>query len=691
MAINRQEEEEIRNKRAKKWEKRFRKNERKAEQAIKCAMVTMPTNDIEKEIKADKNHEFQQEILAAVKVALKQKNHENPTCEYINSIIKDKLGVIRLGNDENALIMNARLNVGTKMEPNYIVLKCLLDTGATTSFLDTKKLEKHTQWLDKKRAKCNLALELANGSMDAIQNQFKGVVLTEKDTGKVIRMHKLYEMKLPKHIDVILGMDWHRQFKPKINWENNTWDYKIKDEEPGFFHPKESIPEIKEITPTSSKISWKQMKRIMRKTPELVQLVHVKDNSHNKVTEGRRLANATLTKKRLEAILQKHEKGETEAPKEKERDAGVRKLFLDQKETGYQCIDEVLLKSEKRFVMELTPEIISDMTVADDRTNFPNMSHKIDIRADAAKIPNRPYYRMSYEEQQECKRQIEKYLDSGMIRPSQSPYGSAVLFAPKKNGKLRFCVDYRPLNDITIKNAVQPPDTEDCLSQLSGANIFSTLDLAAGYHQLLIREEDKYKTAFNTKYGHYEWNVMCFGLTNAPATFVQALNSIFSGEAYRLNGNENLIKNYDPDQLKERKKNMLDDYICIYIDDIIIFSKTPEEHAKHIEEVMTRLTDFNFFVQSPKSFIAEESVEYLGHKVSRKGIQAMDDKVKIIKEWQEPKNVGDVRQFLGLCGYYRKFIQGYAATAKPLTDLTRKEKSDKNGNFIEGCYTKECH
>ena len=143
-----------------------------------------------------------------------------------------------------------------------------------------------------------------------------------------------------------------------------------------------------------------------------------------------------------------------------------------------------------------------------------------------------------------------------------------------------------------------------------------------------IKESDRYKTAFNTKYGHFEWNSLCFGLCNAPATFVQGLNEIFSGNAYRIaekNGHE-LIKDISETDLQKRKINLLDKYLTIYIDDIIIWSKTPEEHADHLAEVFRRLTDFDLLIQSPKSFFAMEKVEYLGHEVSRHGIRAMEDK-----------------------------------------------------------------
>jgi hypothetical protein len=199
--------------------------------------------------------------------------------------------------------------------------------------------------------------------------------------------------------------------------------------------------------------------------------------------------------------------------------------------------------------------------------------------------------------------------------------------------------------------------------------------------QLPIKESDRFKTAFNTKYGHYEWNAMPFGLCNSPATFVQSLNAIFSGEIYRLHPNSSVMEKYSENDKEKRRKNILDDYLCIYIDDLIVFSRSVEEHAEHLNEIFTRLSDFEFFIQSPKSFFAREKVEYLGHIVSTEGISAMDDKTKLVKTWPPPKTVHDVRQFLGLCGYYRKFVRGYAQIAAPLTNLTKKEAVDSQNNI----------
>jgi hypothetical protein len=289
---------------------------------------------------------------------------------------------------------------------------------------------------------------------------------------------------------------------------------------------------------------------------------------------------------------------------------------------------------------------------------------------------------MSKPELEELKKQIEKYLEAGMIEPSKSPYGAACLFAPKKNGKVRFCIDYRPLNNVTVKNAVQPPSADDCLAQMAGCNIFSMLDLAQGYHQVPIRPEDREKTAFNTKYGHYQWRVLPFGLCNAPATFVDALNRIFSGEAHKASVANRLARGGKAQIDPDLAENLLDRFVTIYIDDLIVYSRSPEEHSEHLTRIFKRLRSVGLLIQSPKAFYAQSEVEYLGHIVSEQGIAVQTDKTDTVAEWPTPTEVSHVRQFLGLSGFYRKFVHGYSQIAKPLSDLTRKDSAGPNGEFI---------
>lgn len=244
------------------------------------------------------------------------------------------------------------------------------------------------------------------------------------------------------------------------------------------------------------------------------------------------------------------------------------------------------------------------------------------------------------------KQEIEKMEKAGIIEPSNSPWASPVVLVRKKDGTVRFCVDYRKLNDVTEKDAYPLPRIEDNLDSLQGASWFSTLDLASGYWQVEMSEKDKSKTAFCTKYGLYQFNVMPFGLCNAPGTFERLMETVLRGMQW------------------ERA--------VLYLDDIIIFSKDIPQHLERIEEVLQRLKDANLTLKPSKCHFFKKQVEFLGHVVSQEGVQTDPKKIKDVKEWPIPRRVKDVRSFLGLTGYYRRFIKDYGSIAKPLHELTEK-------------------
>ncbi|GBG61258.1 hypothetical protein CBR_g19790 [Chara braunii] len=252
---------------------------------------------------------------------------------------------------------------------------------------------------------------------------------------------------------------------------------------------------------------------------------------------------------------------------------------------------------------------------------------------------------MAPAELDELRRQLKELTEKGWIRPSTSPYGSPVLFVPKKGGTLRMCIDYRGLNAITVKNAEPLPRIDDLLDRVQGCKYYSKIDLKSGYHQIAIRPEDQHKTTFQTRYGLYEFVVMPFGLCNAPGTFQHAMNRIFHDH--------------------------LDKFVVVYLDDILIFSKYVEEHAQHVETVLSLLRQHKYKVNLEKCEFGRTKILYLGHEVSAEGIRSEDAKVASIRDWPRPQTVTEVRSFLGMCGYYRNFVKNYSTVASPLTDLTR--------------------
>ncbi|GBG66568.1 hypothetical protein CBR_g64840 [Chara braunii] len=213
----------------------------------------------------------------------------------------------------------------------------------------------------------------------------------------------------------------------------------------------------------------------------------------------------------------------------------------------------------------------------------------------------------------------------------------------RRTKDLRLCIDYRKLNVQTIRNARPLPRIDDLLERLGGAKFFSKLDLKSRYHQLEIRQEDRYKTAFKTRYGHFEWLVMPFGLTNAPATFQAAMTTEF--------------------------RHMLDRFVLIYLDDILVYSRSLEEHVKHLRTVLERLRQAKYKANRDKCEFARLELEYMGHYVTPQGIRPLADKSEALRVWPEPTNTTDVRSFLGLAGYYRRFITRYSRIAAPMTRL----------------------
>ena len=256
-------------------------------------------------------------------------------------------------------------------------------------------------------------------------------------------------------------------------------------------------------------------------------------------------------------------------------------------------------------------------------------------------------HRMTPVELQELKVQIQGLLDKGFIRPSTSPWGASVLFSKKKDKTLRLCIDYRQFNRVTIKNRYPLPRIDDLFDQLRGARVYSKIDHRTGYHQLRVRETDIPKTAFRTRYGHFEFTVMPFGLTNAPAAFMDILHRVFHP--------------------------YLDWFVVVFMDDILIYSETEEDHEDYLRVVLQTLRDHQLYAKFSKCEFWLTEVRFLGHVVSASGVSVDHEKVEAIMSWERPKSVFKIRSFLGLAGYYKRFIEDFSRLAAPMTKLTRNE------------------
>ncbi|WVZ93872.1 hypothetical protein U9M48_039825 [Paspalum notatum var. saurae] len=320
---------------------------------------------------------------------------------------------------------------------------------------------------------------------------------------------------------------------------------------------------------------------------------------------------------------------------------------------GYSCATSQAHAAQEETQVE-APALATIPVVCDYPDVFPkelpglppdrDVEFRIDLVPGTAPVSKRPY-RMAPDELRELKTQLQEQLDKGFIRPSSSPWGCPALFVEKKDqGGKRLCVDYRPLNAVTVKNKYPLPHIDILFDQLAGAKVFSKIDLMSGYYQIRIREEDIPKIAFLTRYGLYEYLVMSFELTNTPAFFMYMMNSVFMNE--------------------------FDKFVVVFIDDILIYSKDEKEHKEHLRIVLSCLKEHKLYAKFSKCAFWLKEVAFLGHILSEKRVAVDPSK-------EQPQTVTEIRSFLGLAGYYRRFIKDLSRTAKPMTSLTQK-----NAKFV---------
>ncbi|XP_057481977.1 uncharacterized protein LOC130768887 [Actinidia eriantha] len=254
-------------------------------------------------------------------------------------------------------------------------------------------------------------------------------------------------------------------------------------------------------------------------------------------------------------------------------------------------------------------------------------------------ISKAPYH-IAPTELKELKSQLQELLDNGFLRPSLSPWSAPVLFVKKKNGTMRLCIDYMELNKVTIKNKYPLPRIDDLFDQLQRAKVFLKIDLRSGYHQLKVKSKDVEKTAFRTQYGHYEFLVMPFGVTNASAAFMGLMNRIF--------------------------KRYLDECVIVFIDDILFYSKDEDQHAEHLRIVLQILKDQRLYVKFKKYEFWLDNVVFWGHVISGEGISVDTQKIKAIVNWPQPKTI--------FVGYYWRFVKDFSKIAVPMIELTKKKE-----------------
>ena len=446
----------------------------------------------------------------------------------------------------------------------------------------------------------------------------------------------------------ILGMSFLQEHNPVINWKSR----KVNLENREFEDQDKVDMEINDIEKEISKL--KKLTDIRKAKVKLAEAQkeyneigldnNSKDNNNNEDIKSSKVNLVEFDK--VKKSLQKNSKDQVLVmvngidKNHRESESKIEELNDDEEFIQDSKLKELVSNYNDIFPKELPKELPPRRKV----------EHEIRLENNS-KPPSRAPYRLSFIEQEELKKQLKQLLDSKLIRPSSSPFGSPVLFVKKKENTLRMCIDYRALNNITIKNRYPLPRIDDLLDQLSQAKYFSKLDLTSGYWQMRVKDEDIHKTAFTTRYGQFEFMVMPFGLCNAPASFQHLMNSIF--------------------------QEFLDDFVIVYLDDIMVYSRTHEEHLKHLDIVFSKLRDNQLYAKLKKCEFMKTSVEYLGHIVGNNSIKPDKEKTKAIEDWERPRNSKEVMAFVGLANFYRKFVNNFSKRTLPLTNIMGKNKEFK--------------
>ncbi|GJZ38152.1 putative reverse transcriptase domain-containing protein [Tanacetum coccineum] len=328
-------------------------------------------------------------------------------------------------------------------------------------------------------------------------------------------------------------------------------------------------------------------------------------------------------------------------------------IYIDTRSVRIPWGKETLIVHDDGNFPKIFPEELSGLPPTR------QVEFQIDLMPGAAPIARAPY-RLAPSEMKELSEQLQELSDKGFIKPSSSPWGALVLFFKKKYRSFRMCIDYRELNKLTLKNRYPLPRIDDLFDQLQGSSVYSKIDLRSGYHQLRVCEEDISKMAFRTRYGYYEFQVMPFGLTNAPAVFMDLMNRVC--------------------------KPYLDKFVIVFIDDILIYSKNMKEHEEHLKAILELLKKEELYAKFYKCEFWIPKVQFLGHVIDSQGIHVDPAKIESIKDWACPKTPTEIRQFLGLAGYYRRFIEGFLKITKPMTKLTQKKVAFEWGDKQEAAF-----
>ena len=488
----------------------------------------------------------------------------------------------------------------------------LLDSGASTDFIDPAFAQKCGLTL----STSDRTVRLADGTVVAASGSAATTCTLASANGAPFTFNSTLTATPLGEYDAILGMSWLSTHDPLIGFRNRS--ITIRD-------------------PASPKKQWvlRPLEVVSDTTPEVAQLATISMGALRKAMRRGEIEELFVVH-----ITETDDAAPTTATGAPSGTGRATTLPASPGDTLSPVTDPVAKGLVKEFA-DVFPAALTEL--APER----GVAHRIELMPGSRPPAARPLRHQSAKDLGVMDEYLKEGVRSGQLRPSKSPYGSIALIVRKKDGTPRVVIDYRALNEVTIKNKYPLPLMSEMFDRVHGAKFFSKIDLRSGFHQIRLAEEDCEKTAFRTRYGSYEYTVLPMGLCNAPGTFMQLMNDTF--------------------------REFLDKCVLVFLDDILIFSKTREQHERDVRAVLERLRREKLYAKLSKCEFFKEEVEFLGHRIGAKGLAVSPDKIDAVRDWPPPRNVKDVQSFLGLAGFYRRFVKDFSKLALPITELTKGE------------------
>ena len=521
----------------------------------------------------------------------------------------------------------------------------MIDSGATSCFIDIGFAKKHNIALTPKEIPH--ALEVIDG-----RPVISGPVTHETPSIQLqIDQHLekiTFDATQLGHYPVVLGISWLKRHDPSIVWSRDqlTFNSKFCSQnclQSSVSHVFSERPVLSSLQ-TADRLAAESCdvasaSSTSARSPDAAQPHPTSEEQYNLGSQS--VSTPRISRVNFAALRRAAKKGQL--------------YTLELRPSDYQPnhrISATLSANQPTQVTQLVPSEYHDLLdafskkKADALPSHRPYDHVIPL-VPGETPPFGPIYSLSEVELKALSDYLKENLDKGFIRPSSSPAGAPILFVKKKDGSLRLCVDYRALNKITVKNRYPLPLISEMLDRLRSARYFTKIDLRGAYNLVRIAEGEEWKTAFRCRYGHFEYTVMPFGLTNAPATFQHFMNDTF--------------------------RDLLDQSVVVYLDDILIYSADEKEHQKHVRLVLERLLSARLYAKAEKCEFHRSEIEFLGYVVSPSGIKMDPKKVSAITSWPVPQSVHDIQVFLGFANFYRRFVKGYSKITLPLTALLAKD------------------